>query len=104
MKITFETKAWMSSHNTYTPDQLRTPDGVASLNYTHLDMGTFGDALVGTATITVELVDDRVMIDNKIDSLREQAASIRAEATAKCTKIESQIQQLLCIENSAVAT
>lgn len=61
-----------------------------------------GYTLVGTATISVTLIDRDKLVANKIDALRNEASSIRAEATAKCTKIEGQIQQLLCLENGVV--
>jgi hypothetical protein len=100
MKITFESKAWISSYNSATPDELQTKRGAASLYYSPNLLG--GDyTFAGNATITLDLCDSRALVNNKIESLREQAAGIRAEATQKCTRIEGQIQQLLCIENSA---
>lgn len=100
MKITFQTKAWISEYNTATPEQLRTPEGAASLYYSASDLSTHGHTFAGNATITLDLLDDRNLVDNKVATLREQAVSIRAEATAKCTRIEGQINQLLAIENS----
>lgn len=105
MKITFETKAWITEYNRKTPAELRTPEGASSLFYSGDDHSGVGNGwtLAGTATITLDLVDDRVLVDNKVASLREQAANIRAEATGKAARIEGQIQQLLCIENSPAA-
>lgn len=98
MKVTFETKAWVSEYNHCTPEQLGTPAGAASLYYSRVELR--GDyTFAGNATVTLDLCGERELVDNKIASLREQAASVRAEATAKVTKIESQIQQLLAIEN-----
>jgi len=100
MPVTFETKAWISEYNHVTPDQLGTEKGAASLFFSRIDMAPSGYTFAGTATITFEPLDKGALIDKKVASLREQAKSIRAEATAKCTQIEGQIQQLLCIENS----
>lgn len=100
MKITFETKAWISEYNHVTPDELQTPKGAATLYYKPHETCE-GYTFAGNATITLDLLDQRTLVDNKIEALREQAAGIRAEATQKCTRIEGQIQQLLCIENSA---
>lgn len=103
MKITFETKAWISEYNSATPDELQTSKGAASLYYSPSGLGDSG-TFAGNAVITLDLLDHRTLVDNKIEALREQAAGIRAEATQKCTRIEGQIQQLLCIENSAAPT
>lgn len=99
MEITFESKAWISSYNRATPDELQTQEGAATLYYNPKDICD-GYTFAGNATITLDLCDSRTLVNNKIEALREQAAGIRAEATQKCTRIEGQIQQLLCIENS----
>lgn len=98
--VTFETKAWISQYNSIAPDQIRTEKGAASLYYSRADVSADGYTFAGAATITFDPLDRGALIDNKVASLREQAKSIRAEATAKVTQIEGQIQQLLCIENS----
>jgi hypothetical protein len=103
MKITFESKAWISEYNSNTPEQLRTPKGADSLYYTSHDMSKTRHTFAGNATITLDLCGERELVDNKVASLREQAVSIRAKATAEVTRIEGQIQQLLCIENSTVS-
>lgn len=98
MEVTFETKAWLSKHNRAGMKELRTPEGASSLFYSDGDYSSDGDTLVGTATVTLTLHDDRLIVENKVAALRAEATNIRAEATAKCTRIEGQIQQLLCIE------
>ena len=100
MKITTTVGAWINPHSHITPEQLRTPKGVAGLEFTPHDMSTHGWTRVGDATITVDLVDERQLVDNKIAALRKEAISIRADATAKVTRIEGKINQLLAIENS----
>ncbi|MFM9434553.1 hypothetical protein ACFDR9_001612 [Janthinobacterium sp. CG_23.3] len=102
MKITFTTKAWLSEFSIDTPEQLRTLKGAAGLHYAPEMFGA-GWTLVGTAEVTLDLLGERALVDAKIATLHEQAKSIRAEATAKCTQIEGRIQQLLAIENSAPA-
>lgn len=101
MKITFETKAWISEYNSNTPEQLRTPKGADSLYYTSHDMSKSGHVFAGNAVVTLDLCGERELVDNKVASLREQAVSIRAKATAEVTRIEGQIQSLLSIENGA---
>lgn len=101
MQVTFKTKAWISEYNSCTPEQLRTPEGATTLHYSNTDLSSCNFSYAGAATITLDVLGERALIDSKVESLREQAANIRAEATAKVTRIEGQIQQLLCIENSA---
>lgn len=98
-KVTFETKLWASPYFPLTPEQMLTPEGAAQLTPATCNMSGQGYTLVGTATVTADIFPVGEMVDNKIAALRQQATSIRAEATAKCTQIESQIQRLLAIEN-----
>ncbi len=99
MKITFKSKAWVSEYNRSTPQELQTPEGAASLYYSPVAL-IDGCTFAGDAVITVDLLGQNDLVANKIDALRHQAASIRAEATVKCTRIEGHIQQLLSIEHS----
>ena len=101
MQVTFETKAWISEYNSKTPEELRTPEGATTLHYADCDLSGHGYTFAGIANVTLALLDAHALVDNKVASLREQAANIRAEATAKVTRIEGQIQQLLCIENNS---
>jgi len=57
--------------------------------------------LVGTAEVHITLLPRAEVISAQVESLRKQQAEIRADAEVKATRIEQQIQQLLCIENSA---
>lgn len=97
--VTFKTKAWISQYDRHTLEQLGKPEVAAQLYYSPETLGD-GYTFAGDAVTTLELLDERALVDNKVMALREQAAGIRAEATAKVTRIESQIQQLLSIENS----
>jgi len=99
-KVTTTVKAWITQYNSVTPKELQTPEGIATLIYSNNDMATAGWTLAGTAEITVDVLDINTLVDNKVSALRQEAATIRADSTAKCTKIEGLIQQLLCIENS----
>jgi hypothetical protein len=104
MEITGSLNAYLSPYSSISPDDLSDPSAIASLSFTSGVSEYFaqhGYTLVGTAAITVTIMGKDEIISNKIDALRSEAATIRANATAKCTRIEGQIQQLLCIENSA---
>lgn len=104
MKVTSTALAFVSPHSSLSPTDLAKPENIAELTFGRVGGSadywiSSGYTQVGTAEITVELIDREQMVSNKIAALREQAASIRAKATAECTKIEGQIQQLLCLEN-----
>jgi hypothetical protein len=103
MKVTFETKAWLSKNSNMGPDELCSPEGAVGLHYTPHDMSTYGDAYIGIATVTVEIPGIRELVENKVESLRNQAAALRAETTAKLTVIDGQIQNLLAIEYTPAA-
>jgi len=98
--VTVETKAWITGYSSLTPADLEN-GRVAGLIYTDADMKSDGWTLVGTATITVSLVDKDTLIQNKVAALREEAKAIRADATEKVTRIEGQIQNLLAISYTA---
>jgi hypothetical protein len=103
MKVTSTMHAFISPNSTVTPQVLATDKGIRHMAF-------FGDkefwikqgyTHIGEATITVDVPSERELVDNKVAALREEIVTTRADATAKCTRIEGQIQQLLCIENSA---
>lgn len=95
--------AWLPSHADITPEQLINPvAGTANrLGYTRtdstLDMGEHGWTKIGTAEITLHIIDRDTLVTNKIDALKAEAAKTRAEAVMRCNEIESQIQNLLAI-------
>lgn len=95
--ISTKCKAWITSRSSVGPDELEKGNRITDLAFVNHDMSTQGWTLAGTATISVNLVDRKTLIDNKVDALKKEASAIRAEATAKVTRIESQIQNLLAI-------
>ena len=52
---------------------------------------------VGTATITLTLIDEKEMIADAIESMRRERDNVRAEAEMKCRQIEEKIANLLAI-------
>lgn len=73
---------------------------VESLAFLSRDMTEAGWTKVGTAEITVTLVDDDAIRANLIDALKEQRKSVLAEAQAKAMRIDEKIQNLLAIEGA----
>ena len=105
-KITGKTKVWVSEF--YGPEEIKR-DGakcVQRMTYTDRDMtgGPCGFSLVGTAEITVDFVDEQIMVDNKIEALRAEVKSIKAKAEMEATALEGKIQQLLAICNESSAS
>lgn len=60
-----------------------------------------GYVMVGTAEITVTLLDRKDMTVGAVKSLRAKKAKILAEAQREATRIEERIQSLLAIEYEA---
>ncbi len=60
-------------------------------------MTASGWTFAGEAEITLQLVDHKALVENKVEALKAEVKSIKAEATMKVTQIERQIQTLLAI-------
>ena len=102
--ITATVGAWFTSDHAGPDDLARTPEhAINSLGFSALDMAKHWTR-VGDATITVTLVDEKTLIGNKVDALRRELQSVRAEAQMKTNDLESKIQKLLAIEYTAEAT
>lgn len=102
MEVTQTVKAWLAPHSHISPEEITDPTKIrlGSLSYTSLDMSDCGYTLIGNATITLELPEQRQLIDAKVTAMRAEVKKIRGEAEAKANHIESQISNLLAIEHS----
>jgi hypothetical protein len=106
MKVTTTMSAYLSPFVTLTPQELQTPAGASQMTYAvgkSKYWAEQGYTYVGEAEVAVEVPDIRELVESKVEALREQATAIRAEATAKCTVIDGQIQNLLAIEYTPAA-
>jgi hypothetical protein len=97
--VTGKLKAWLPDYSHLRPEDLHNPekmlDGVI---FSMVDMRSSGWTHVGDASITVDVVlTPDQMIASKIETLRAQAAKIRADAHMEITRIEDKIQNLLAI-------
>jgi hypothetical protein len=98
--LTLKAKAWLS--DSYGPDDLKADNdrAVSALSIfapCHGNMGTLGYCLVGDATITIESVDEKTLVENKVDALKAEKAKVLGDAYARATELESKIQKLLAI-------
>ena len=96
-----------SQHCEFTLEDYATKDAqelAQRLSYwpTHWDIDG-GGSLVGTAEVTITLHDADDLIANKVAALRAEKAQTLAEAEAKATRLERQIQQLLAITHEVQA-
>lgn len=103
MKVTIESKAFLMKGSSVTPEELQTEKGAKFLSFFQSDMSAHGFSYIGPASITIDVPEPRALVEQAIQSLREEAAATRAEATKKCAEIESQIQNLLAIEYTPAA-
>ncbi len=100
--ITATTQAWLPEHRG--PDDIAgTPEAAINALVFNTPFGDgaywmeLGYTFVGNATITVEVQDDRAIVDNKVEALRAQKAKVLGDAHAAATALESKIQKLLAI-------
>ncbi len=86
----------------YGPQDLQQPDAQVLNVLTLRDVGNSPAYIkVGTAYVTVQLIDEKSVIANKVEALKSEKQKTLADAQAKATHIESQIQQLLAITHEA---
>lgn len=101
--ITATTQAWLPDYSG--PDDIAgTPEAAINALVFHDPVdrdGSYwkamGYTLVGDATITVEVQDERAIVESKVESLRAQKAKVIGDAHAAAVAIESKIQKLLAI-------
>lgn len=92
--ITGKVKAWISSPD----DKSFSKDKAESYWYSNNDMSNIGWVCAGYAEVTIQLNDDKTIITNMVESLKQQQNNIQAAAQMEVTRIEEKIQSLLCIE------
>ena len=97
MKNTLKTKAWITEYCSAGPDDLAKPSGIDSMVFNTRDMATAGWTYVGTAEITVDLVDRKTLVENKVVALKEELKTVRAEAHVKEMRLNEQINNLLAL-------
>lgn len=98
MKITTTATAWITN-DYFSPGDFRDGMPTHSIGFSNHDMTSAGWVKAGAATITIEVKDRDAMVESKIESLRAMQAKTLADAQARATTIEGQIQKLLAITN-----
>lgn len=64
-------------------------------------MAGLGYSFIGDVEMTVQVGDEKELIENKVESLKAEKAKVLSEAQAKATQLESKIQKLLAITYEA---
>lgn len=95
--VSMKTKAWIGANSDISPKDLMEGKKLNQLVFYHADFSKMGYTFVGEAVLTVTVPDEKTLVKNKVEALRAEAKSIRAEATAKVTRIEGQINDLLAL-------
>lgn len=101
MKVTATLSAYLSPYSNIKPDELAMESSVGQMVFTNGDneyLTREGYTKVGVAVVEVDVFDQKEIIANKVDALREEIKTTRANAQAKVTEIEGKIQNLLAIE------
>lgn len=106
MKFTASTPAWVTNDWTDPKDipkliaDGREDYAASLLSYTTSDMsGVPGWARVGTAELTVSMFDDKVLVEKKIEALKDEIKMVKAETHQKVTTLEEKLQTLLALPN-----
>lgn len=90
MKVTI--KGWIHTQNGYASQRQFTFFGC--------DMSEYGFTKVAPYTITADVeMDEAMLTQAEIETLRAEQQKIRAEAHAKVTQLDERIQSLLAIEH-----
>jgi hypothetical protein len=80
--ITIETMAWLTAGAG--PDVLKDGDSTSGIGFASHDMSTCMWSQVGKATITIEVPDEQVLIDNKVEALKAEKQRVIADAEVRC--------------------
>jgi hypothetical protein len=100
---TAEMKAYLPSY--YSPDALQDASCIGKVALTMGDGRYYrneGYPLAGTATVTLEImVDEKDLINSKVESLQARLAKDRAESEVRQNRILEQISKLQALEYTA---
>ena len=104
--ITGKTKAW-TTDSYFGPKEIqRMLDNglenelVSRLSYYDFESPPTDWSEVGHATITVELHSTEVLVEKKVESLRQEVQETRANAQRKVQDLEDKINNLLALPSS----
>ncbi len=97
-RIKGQTNVWLTGTSRWDIEKLQTTASVGDFWYGDGDMSDIGWMKVGTAEFDVLITTDNTsIVKAQVDTLKQQAQKIRAEAEVKANEIENEIRNLLAI-------
>lgn len=103
-QFTGTTKVWLSSSHKSIQELealVRNGETGRAVNYLSTadsDMSSVGWVQVGTASITVKLLDTSTVVEHQVAALKKELQEVRAEAQMKENAILARISKLQAIE------
>lgn len=98
--ITTKLFTYISPYNRITPESLAGDDIAHLLVYTHADMTSSGYTLLGTASVTVVIDEDEILV-RQLDSLKNQIELVRDTAAKKIGELEDTLRNLQALTYEA---
>ena len=101
--LTAETKVFASEYSGIGPKELETWEDKTladRLIYSNTE-GIDGWTQIGTATVTVTLLESEQVIACAVEGLKAELQKTLADAEVKANMIREKIQNLLCLENKS---
>ena len=101
--LTAATKVFASEYSGIGPKELETWEDeqlADRLIYSNTE-GIDGWTQIGTATVSVELLESEQVIACAVESLKAELQKTLADAEVKANMIREKIQNLLCLENKS---
>jgi hypothetical protein len=98
------TGVWLTEYDSHVgPQELAKQPGdwiAKHVTYSGQNMASHGWTRIGEARVEITLNDPNTILTEKVTALKAQKQNVLAEAEAKATEIERQIQTLLAITYS----
>lgn len=91
------TGVWLSPYSSKGPEDLNSETNIQTLMYAEAMPNDY--TKVGEAELVITFFERDVVVSAKVESLRAELQTVRAEAQIKALQLEGKIQQLLAIGN-----
>lgn len=102
-RFTVDRGVWLSQYALSTPNDLRAGKGHDELQFWGGDMKDSGYTLIGTASVTFEVMEEDEMVKSAVESLTAQLQKERADSQVRQNYLADKIQKLLAISHEVAA-
>lgn len=97
--VTAKLQAFVSCQGVLSPKELATGDGQRIIKWLSFHDKPLADwTHVGEATITVDLIGEKEIVENAVGELKAKLQKTQADAEVECNRIREQINSLLALE------